>query len=472
MKDHFVKDFHLLTTEKGPVVYHLPTHRFFSVDEKSANIIWSLEKSISGDIDPAVSPADVEEVRRLLFKGVGDSTLAFKQNILGNRPPLSIFYLFVSQDCNLNCTYCYGDGGDYQKGKMMMSDEVADHFMEKFITGESKNYMINFFGGEPLMNLPLMKRIIATLKEKSERLGFHVTYNINTNGTMWSQKIKEFLLNEIQGITVSLDGPKEINDIQRVPVGKFSPHDQTVRMLEGLKERGKNYLVRTVVTKNSYDRLGEIYKYNMGLSAGSIGLTLGDVDPSNPVAMTDEEYRVMTEGLVKNNVENLLACAANEESHFYDFTYDLLELMFFKKYRPRPCNAGNSLAAVAADGDIYPCHRFVGFKEFCVGNVKDAPPLNGSFESTFKGFREASVDSMDPCSSCWGRYLCGGSCYVISYLREGSITTPPSNYCHLKKTVYHSLLTHFIEIMSDPPRKEMLMANVKKVLSSKKEATC
>jgi uncharacterized protein len=146
--------------------------------------------------------------------------------------------------------------------------------------------------------------------------------------------------------------------------------------------------------------------------------------------------------------------------------------MFFKKYRPNPCNAGKSVAAVASDGDIYPCHRFVGFKEFCVGNVNNEKPLNEHFERIFREFRMTSVDSIDKCSKCWVRYICGGGCYVIAYLRNGNISEPPQRYCYLKKTVYHNLLTHFIKIMSDPERKEKLINNVKRLLRDRKMEAC
>lgn len=363
MDKEFVKDFHVLFTNKSPVIFHSPTYRFFEVDEKTAGIISSLETS-EGE---KVSARDIEDVKNLLIKEVGGLSSRLKQNIMGNRPELTIFYLFVSQDCNLNCSYCYGDSGDYQKGRMLMTEDVADKFMDKFITGVSNSYIINFFGGEPLLNLPLMKKVVTKLRDKAKRLGFNMVFNINTNGTLWNEDIKDFLKNDIDNITVSLDGPKEINDIQRVPRGDFSPHDLTVRMLKELKEiKGKNYLVRTVVTNNNFDRIGEVYRYNLNLSPGSVGLTTGDVDPSHPLALTDEDHRVMVEGIVKSNTDNLLSFTTDDIPQFYEYTYDLFELMFFKKYRPNPCNAGRAVAAIAADGDIYPCHRFVDSRSFAL----------------------------------------------------------------------------------------------------------
>lgn len=455
------RDFHLLPTSNGPVVYHAPSHRFFGVEADIAEALRSLEAGVPHD--------GAEEAETLLLATVDSSAAPPPKSVLGERPELSIFYLFVSQDCNLDCLYCYGDGGVYQKRRMKMDDGVADAFIDNFLTGRSKRYMINFFGGEPLMNLPQMERVIERTRAKAAELGVEVTFNINTNGTMWNDRIRELLTDAIDNITVSLDGPKPLHDSQRLPTASFSPHDRTVRMLGHLREMpDKNVLVRTVITKNTCDKVEEIYTYNQSLSPGSVGLTTGDVAPENPVAMTAEDHAAMTAGIVATNVANLCSFATDDAPQFYDYTYDLFEMLFFRKRRPRPCNAGGALAAVSADGDIYPCHRFVGYDEFKVGNVRDESPLNERFRDTFDHFRRATVDTMDPCSSCWARYLCGGCCYVTSWLREGDTTKPPATYCHLKKSVYHSLLATFSEIMGDPPRKAKMLANVKNLLASRR----
>lgn len=467
----FIKDFHLLPTGNGPVVFHAPSYRFFAVDDNIAGVVSALEAR--GGQANALTGEQVAHARDTLLKEIGDQPFQLKSNILGEKSGLNVFYFFASQDCNLNCTYCYGDGGDYGKARMMMKTETANNFLDRFITGEHERYLVNFFGGEPLMNLPLLKEVVAKAREKASRQGFEIDFNLTTNGTLWSDKIRDFLRDDINNITVSLDGPKAVHDTQRPARGSFSPHDRTVETLQELKKvKGKNFVVRTIVTKQSYDKIGEIYQYNLKLSPNGVGITTVDVEPGHPLALTDDEHREMVQKIVDNNAANLETFIGDDTPQFYEYTHDLFELMFFKKYRPNPCNACRAVAAVAADGDVYPCHRFVGVEEFRMGNVNQDPPLNENYDKVARDFRNASVDDMPQCSRCWARYLCGGCCYVISYLREGDIHTPWRQHCHLKKTVYHHLLTRFIEIMSDEPSKEKLVANVMKLLSEREKIVC
>lgn len=474
MDTGFIKDFHLLPTAKGPVAFHAPSHRFFEVDEEIGCVISWLEEN-GGKVEEAggITGKEIERAKAALLKEVGDGSFRLQSNMLGEKSDLTAFYFFASQDCNLNCAYCYGDGGDYGKGRMVMAKKTADNFLEQFITGENKRYLVHFFGGEPLMNLPLIKDMVAKAKEKGKRLGFEVDFNLTTNGTLWNSRIRDFLRDDISNITVSLDGPKDINDVQRPARGKFSPHDRTLKTLKELKKiKGGNFAIRTVLTKNSYDKIGEIYRYNLALAPGGVGISAVDVDPAHPQALTEGEHKLMVWKIVENHAANLDAFATDDPPQFHEYIFDLFELIFFKKYRPNPCNACRAVAAIGADGDIYPCHRFVGVEEFRVGNVNDPHPLNENYGKVRERFRRASVDAMPQCAACWARYLCGGCCYAIAYLREGSIDKPWHRHCHLKKTVYHHLLARFIEIMTDREKKEKLVINAIKLLSEKNRVAC
>lgn len=209
-------------------------------------------------------------------------------------------------------------------------------------------------GGEPLLNLPLIQHIIDRCREKTEPHGIRMAFNMTSNGTVWNEKIADFVAKNIDTVTVSLDGPKDINDAQRPALGGFSPYEKTLRTI-----------------------------------------------------------------------------------------------------------AGQTVLAVAADGDLYPCHRFVGYEDFRLGNVNDEQPLDNKHIALRDAFKETPVDKNPHCGECWARHLCGGSCYVISHLREGDVFKPPASYCHLKKTAYGRLLGEVAEIMADPARKPRFVDNVK-----------
>ncbi|HLO75125.1 MAG TPA: SPASM domain-containing protein [Magnetospirillum sp.] len=468
MTTSFAKDFHLLPTELGPVVFHAGSYRLFQVDEAKAATLEALEAG-----RPVAADA-VEDLRAALKLALGDQDgFQLKSSILGNNEDLSVFYFFVSQDCNLGCLYCYGDGGDYGKGRMLMADVTAQAFLDRFVTTPGKRYMINLFGGEPLMNMPMLKRFIAEVEQRARQLGSHIDVNVTTNGTLWNDDIRDFLRDHVTNVTVSLDGPPEIHDAQRPARGSFSPYERAMRTLEGLREiKPANTVIRTIVTHDSCRQVGDIYRHNAKLAPGGVGLTMVDVDPANPLALTDQDHQDMLDQMVETNRASLLSFAQDDDPQFFEYTFDLFEMVFFRRYRQNPCNAGRAVAAVAADGDIYPCHRFVGKDGFRMGNVTQDPPLDENHARIAATFREAGVDANPQCSQCWARYLCGGCCYVIALLRTGDIASPPAYYCRLKRTIYHELLATFATIMADEDKAKRLIGNVTRLLAGRAGVTC
>jgi uncharacterized protein len=194
---------------------------------------------------------------------------------------------------------------------------------------------------------------------------------------------------------------------------------------------------------------------------GGVGLSTVDVDDHHALGLTDHEHRALIDEIVEINSESMRSLADSDNPQFNEYTGELCKLLFGRQYRPRPCNAGQTTLAVAADGELYPCHRFVGYQEFCVGNVNDDQPLNANYTELCRSFKETPVDKNPHCSHCWAHHLCGGSCYVISHLREGDVFKPPARHCHLKRTAYDRLLSEFAEIMADPARKDRFVDNVK-----------
>jgi uncharacterized protein len=456
--DKLLKEFHVLDTRIGPVGFHGPSAKFFELTPDMAETVSALEK---GDKSLHELPDMERERIGLALQAAVPDEVSGRTNLLGEASRLTGFYLFVSQECNLACSYCYGDGGEYRKGKMIMDERTADNFIDKFITDKNPGYLINFFGGEPLLNLPLIQKVIDRVRAKTEPHGIRTVFNMTTNGTVWNDKIAAFVDKNIDTLTVSLDGPKDINDAQRPSCGSFSSYDKTVRTIDSLKDQGSRYTIRTIMTKNSFGRLKEIYSHNSELAGkGGVGLSTVDVHDKHALGLTDHEHQSLIDEIVEINSESLRSLADSDNPQFNEYTSELCKLLFGRQFRPRPCNAGQTVLAVAADGELYPCHRFVGYQDFSVGNVNDEQPLNDNYNALRHSFKETSVDKNPHCNGCWLQHLCGGSCYVISYLREGDVFKPPARYCNLKKTVYDRMLSELAEIMTDADRKARFIGNV------------
>lgn len=92
--------------------------------------------------------------------------------------------LMIIQECNLRCTYCYGEGGEYQdKGKMSL--EIAKKSIDFLIANtKNKNLLVCFLGGEPMMNFQLIQDVVTYCEEYEKKQELHFRYTITTNGTI------------------------------------------------------------------------------------------------------------------------------------------------------------------------------------------------------------------------------------------------------------------------------------------------
>src|SRR5262249_17172629 len=136
--------------------------------------------------------------------------------------PLQTIVLNVTNQCNLSCKYCYEFGEDRvatPDGKPKFMDEPTarasvDHLIEN--SPGRRHIHITFFGGETLMNFPLVPLVIDSAREAAHAAGKYIDFSLTTNGTLLRPEIIEYLAENRVGVTISLDGPKELNDAQRV----------------------------------------------------------------------------------------------------------------------------------------------------------------------------------------------------------------------------------------------------------------
>lgn len=456
------RNLHLLRDGENAAIFHGVSYRFFQVGERIADALQRIEETpLDGDF------SDIKEEIGLLHK-LSDQADKVSSDLEAIRMKSKCFYLFVSQECNLKCLYCYGDGGSYKKATMMMDEETLKNFFDKCVMDKQTVYDIVFFGGEPLMNFPLVRKAVE-LGNQKRKSGFEINYTLVTNGTVFNPEIRQFISDHIGNVTVSLDGPKGYNDLQRPSIGGFSSHDSTIRTIKEIRDEGISLSIRTIVTKKNYANIGDVYRHNLELNPDGVGITPVDVPPTDPVYLTGEEYRRLADDISRISCENLSALAEGDEPAYYEFSYALLERVYTGRKRFYACGAGRAQFGVAADGEVYPCHRFVGMKDFCIGNINSGDIPGIDFQKAEAVFNPLSVHTIEDCNGCWARYLCGGCCYLQSLQYKGDTAKPLSRYCYFKKKVYHDLLLAFQKIMVSPDKRERLHRNLKLALEKRKD---
>ena len=339
--------------------------------------------------------------------------------------------LHVAHTCNLNCAYCFASQGKYQGERALMSFEVGKQAFDFLIanSGTRRNLEVDFFGGEPTLNLDVVKQLVAYARsiEKQHNKNFRFTFT--TNGMIMDDDLIDWLNKEMSNVVLSLDGRREVNDhFRRDYAGKGSydtivPHFQ--RLVE--KRGGKNYYVRGTFTHNNVDFTNDLF-HMADLGFTELSMEPVVCPPGDPYALTDEDMPKLFEQYEILAKEMLRRKKLGKPFTFYHYMIDLKNGPCIYK-RITGCGSGTEYMAVTPWGDLYPCHQFVGDEKYRLGNIWDGV-TNKQVQDEF---RSCNAYARTECRDCWARLYCSGGCAANAYHATGSIGGVYKYGCELFK---------------------------------------
>ncbi|MGL4569555.1 MAG: PapB family radical SAM/SPASM ranthipeptide maturase [Clostridium sp.] len=349
---------------------------------------------------------------------------------------ISVITLLVCQECNLRCKYCYGDGGSYSSSGFM-NFETAKKSIDFLFENTSKDEVfIVFFGGEPLMNFSLIEECVKYSKNIASKFKKDVSYSITCNGTLLNEKITKFLKENDFIITLSVDGDKEIHDSNRYYCDGRGCFEEVERKTNALLDY-KNLTARATVSDTclNYD---EIYK-----KIRKIGIKSVFMAPCSNL-VKEKEFNDLLESYDKF-FETFDKCIKEEnfmEARSMKNIYNLL----LRIENPQPyyyhCGAAITGIAVGVNGDIYPCHRFVGQDDFCIGNNKEL----FDYKKYNNVLDELLVLNREKCKECEIVSLCAGDC-PSENLNLNTSSKKTTNYiCNYNKNVFKKALETYIKL--------------------------
>lgn len=392
------------------------------------NIINSLGKYSKDDILEAY-----DEIAELCKDGLlyTDDEYSLIAEKIHKKPLVKALCLHVSHDCNLRCGYCFAGTGDYSKERCVMSEETGKRAIDFVIqnSGERRNIEIDFFGGEPLMNFDVVKKLTryARSQEKIHNKNFRLT--ITTNGVLLDEDKLEFINENMCNLVLSIDGRKKVNDNMRRTVSGGGSYDIIMPKLKAAanSRNQDNYYVRGTFTHYNLDFCDDvIHLADEGFKQISVEPVV--VSPEMDYAITEKDLPIIYNQYEKLAEEYLKRRNGDDWFNFFHFMVDLSQGPCVIK-RMSGCGAGCEYVAVTPDGDIYPCHQFVGNEEFLLGNVyKD----NYNAEKT-KAFAGANVYTKPKCKECWARFYCSGGCHANAHQFGGDISNPYEIGCEMEK---------------------------------------
>ena len=318
--------------------------------------------------------------------------------------PIKAMCLNIAHDCQLRCRYCFASHGDFGGNRCLMDEKTAKNAID-FLVLNSKNrhnLEVDFFGGEPMMNFEVIKKTVEYSKKLSKIYDKNFRFTVTTNGLGLNDEKIDYLNREMNNIVMSLDGRKEINDYMRITSSGHGSYDSIIENFKKIvKGRGsKDYYIRGTYTRKNLDFTNDvIHLYNLGFKKISLEPAVIDQDVDYAITESDlerisQEYETLANWYYSTK-------KVDPELIFFHFNIDFKNTTCLTK-RLKGCGSGNDYIVVTPNGDIFPCHQFVGNSEFFMGNVNSHIFLEDIRKKCLLHHKECTKK----CNQCWAKRWC------------------------------------------------------------------
>jgi uncharacterized protein len=451
----FSAHIHLFRWQQVNILLDVNSGAVHVLDDLAARLVHLLIK-YQGDFYQAVEKASQEYPPEQVMETVTEILTAYENGALFSEPeqvplnllelPVKALCLNVAHACNMRCRYCFASQGDFGMGKALMSlktgQKALDFLVEK--SGGVKNLEVDFFGGEPLLNADMIRDLVAYGRqiEQSSQKKFHFT--LTTNTMLLDEAMMDFIVEQDMAVILSLDGRREVNDRLRIlPDGQGS-YDRVVDNIRKMvAKKPISYYVRGTYTRLNLDFTHD-FRHLVELGFENLSL--------EPAIGTNQEFPIQAEDIpaVLAEYERLTEAIAEyrrwgKDLHFFHYNLDLQKGPCLAK-RHSGCGAGVDYLAVTPEGDIYPCHQFVGESRFLMGNV-----TRGELDEEVRAvFANNHLEAKPECLSCWARNFCGGGCHANHYFANGDIHLPNPVACAMHRKRVEGAL--YLEVCQQAPR--------------------
>ncbi|NJP41511.1 thioether cross-link-forming SCIFF peptide maturase [Oscillospiraceae bacterium HV4-5-C5C] len=385
-------------------------------------------------------PADVTEILAELTQLKEQDVLLAAapkvslEQLYPDEPRIKSMCLHLCHDCNLRCRYCFAGQGDYHTGhRSMLSVETGKLAIDFLIaaSGPRHHLDIDFFGGEPLMNWPVVVELTNYCEQEGPRHGKDIRLTITTNALLLDAEKTAFINAHMKNVVLSIDGRPEVNDHMRPGINgrsSYLPVMQHIKTFVAARGTKEHYVRGTYTHFNRDFAQDALHLADLGLKQLSLEPVVAD--PAEPYALKEEDLPELIQ-----NYEDLARVYLERKGtpaafNFFHFNIDLDGGPCLYK-RMKGCGVGTEYCAVTPEGDIYPCHQFVGETQFIMGNVHDQPVvLNQTVQSPFK---QLMLPNKPECQTCFAKYFCAGGCAANAYHASGQVNGQYKLGCELQQ---------------------------------------
>lgn len=387
------------------------------------------EKYSQQQLDKALDELNSLVQQNLLYSD--DSYSEFKDKL--GEEPVKAMCLHMAHDCNLRCKYCFASTGDFGHGRKLMDYETAKKAIDLLVqlSEGRRNLEVDFFGGEPMMNYDVLCKTVEYARSIEKDTGKNFRFTVTTNGLTLNDDNIAYINKEMSNVVLSIDGRKEVNDRMRVRVDGTGSYDAIVPKFQKLvAARGdKEHYVRGTYTRNNLDFDKDVLQlYDLGFRQISVEPVVG---PETDDYSIREQDIPAIEASYERLMQELIQRRTGDKKGNFNFFHFMLDLdngpCAIK--RLKGCGSGNEYIAITPDGEVYPCHQFVGNTSFEMGTVD-----TGIEKTAMKTeFANANLFHKPTCQQCWAKFFCSGGCNANNYNFNGSLCQPYELSCALEK---------------------------------------
>lgn len=367
-----------------------------------------------------------------------------------NDSVLNRLVIHITNDCNLRCKYCYAHGGSYLSQACIMNKNMLDTIINVFYARFAQIPIIQFFGGEPLLNIPLIQYACERIRRIDKERHYTTTFGLVTNGTIMNDIFIKLVKTYNIKVTVSYDGNPHINDLLRVNIKGYGVTNIILANIKKLKEAtGEPNTIEVTYTQKHIDnnvKIIDIIKHIQKEIHGTyIHLT--------PVGGNElDDYVIKNLDVFADSIDDIFHEAIQRKSKNSSIpSYSLADRIFnaLKDKNQKNsyiCDAGFGTISVSVNGIVYPCFMFTDQKDLALGNITDDDLFTNKrfIDLTQKLNTFANKDKNEVCRNCMISTICNG-CLGLNAYQSGDIFTLSDKTCTMFKKMVERAIINFTD---------------------------
>lgn len=396
------------TPPRSPQVHLVPTAGNTQLFVANGSRLYHISSAVETRIRQLLAQHDEAGITSELVSLGLDTPVLINDEPLES-PKLYALSLAIAQKCNMGCTYCYADQGDFGGPTKNMSLDTAKQSIDLLLKDctPGSRVQVTFLGGEPLINRKALREATVYAAEQGKQKDVQVNFSLTSNGTLMKPDDADFFEQYGYSVTISLDGIGEQHDQLRPMKGGAGTYDRIIENIQPLLalQRKMQVSARVTVTPLNMDLAKTLQEFvEMGFH--SVGFSPLLRSSNGKGEMSPEDLQQMLQGMIECGLLFEQHVIAGKRFPFLNMVNALKEIAK-GTHRPYPCGAGAGYMGVSADGALSACHRFVNEPAGHMGDLTNG--INPNLQNNWLSTRH--VHQQEPCHQCWARYLCGGGCH-------------------------------------------------------------